>query len=66
MFTIKSTVFLDCIVGQMNHFITNIIKIEYFWGSSDVALAVPISPHDSVYPRDDHVMTYVKFSAFVE
>ena len=66
MFPIALPVDLNCIVSQVNHLITDIIEIEVFRSSSDVALAVPIGSHEAVDSSDDHVMADVKFPAFIE
>jgi len=50
----------------MYHLVSYVVKVEIEGRSADVALAVPISTHDSMQTSDDHIVPYVEFSAFVE
>lgn len=66
MFSIKSTIFLNGIVGQMDQLIAHIVKVEGIGRCSDVALAVPVSSHLPMKSCYDHVMPDIELPPFVK
>ena len=52
---------LHSIIGQMNHFVLNVVQIIFFRRRSNIAVPVPISFEHAIYSRYQYVAPKVKF-----
>lgn len=56
--------FLHCIVGEVDHSVSQVFGGEFLAGCANVTLLVPITAEVATYCGDEHVASDVKF-AFV-
>lgn len=59
-------VLLDCIVGEMDESIVEVLHVEFFGGCADVAVLVPIAFLIPVDAGDANIRSDIKFSFLVE
>lgn len=66
MLAVEGAVLLDGVVGEVDHFVADVVEVEVIGGSADVAFAEPVGSHDAVQPGDEHVVPDVELPALVE
>lgn len=66
MFSILISLFLNCIVCEMDHLILDVFKIIVKRGSSNIALSKPVKSHSTIHFCCQHKMPYIKFSSFIQ
>lgn len=59
-------VFLDSIVGQMDEFVIEIFHVEFFGGSTDISVLIPVTFLISVDARHTDIGSDVEFAFLVE
>ena len=63
---IAISIFLDCVVGEVNHLIFEVLKVIEFRRGSDVPLVVPVEFMPSINGDADHEGSDIEFSAIVK
>ena len=66
VFAIESAIFLNSVVGKMDHFVTDVLNVISVWRRSNVALAKPVGSHNSMHSCYQHVMSNIELATLVK